>query len=49
MRNYDDISKILNKFIKDNEIKFVMAKSPIQEPDHITQQRVNRMNNGLFS
>ena len=48
MSRYEELSKMCRKFIKDNDITFVMVKSPVQESDHVTQERINRMNNGLI-
>lgn len=48
MSNYDKVSEIINQSIKDNDVKFVMAVSPIQESNHVTLKRIKDSNNGLF-
>lgn len=43
----EELQKKLIEMMKDKKVTIVLAKSPIQEPDHVTKERIERMNGGL--
>jgi len=47
MKDLTEFQKKLIDLMKEKKVSVILTPSPIQEPNHVTQERIKRLNGGL--